>query len=92
MITLKNLHLYKKYVGDADVFARSASAREKAVSTGRKWSGIDQLLQDLVIVRRDLASDGFVCALKQRINLLCDSRETIEELEMISVMLSPGPR
>jgi len=84
MITQNQIHLYKKNHGDVDFFARSASAKEKAIISDNQWSEIDQLLQDLLIASRGLASDDFKRTLQRRLDLLCDSPETVEILKAMS--------
>lgn len=87
MITQEAIHLYTKYRGDVDFFARTASAKEKVIITEIQWAEIDRMLQDLLIVSRGFASDGFNRTLQQRLDLLCDSPETAEILKAMTKAL-----
>jgi hypothetical protein len=58
-LTANQIAIYKKFGGDEDGFARTATPEQRAAMKGVRWSDIDELVQALSIVRKGLASTQF---------------------------------
>lgn len=80
MITLRHIKIYELYKGDGDGFVRCATPEEKAIMGYKHWTLINNLIQDINIVKRGLASDSFTRTLNERLKEECDSEETVEAL------------
>ena len=63
MITLEKVQIYQLYDGDVELFARIGTSKQKEHFLDMEWSVIDQFVQGMAIVRRNLASDEFVLSL-----------------------------
>lgn len=80
MITLEKVQTYQLYDGDVDMFARNGKSKQKEHFPDMEWSVIDQFVQEMAIVRRNLASVEFVASLRQRMMQHCDCQDTVEAL------------
>ena len=76
MITLKCIEIYEKYGGNEDGFLRCATSEERLLLNYSCWI----LLQDLIIVKRGLASGSFIKSLDERLGESCDDEATIHAL------------
>lgn len=56
MVTLKHIEIYKTYQGDGDGFVRCATLEEKYIMNYSEWSFIDNIIQDLKLIKKGLAS------------------------------------
>jgi len=59
MITKAKLNIYKKYEGDGDMFVRCKNKSERDVIGNGDFGLIDDLLQNIEIVDKGLASQSF---------------------------------
>ena len=82
MISKQKLNIYNKYKGDIDAWSRSGSKKEKEVISDDEWFLIDELLQDLQLVEKGLASESFIKDFNSRLNSNCDY-ETISKLKLM---------
>lgn len=80
-INNNKLKIYKFFNGDIDAFAQLGNLQQKSIITEKEWSLIDNLIQDLIIIKNGLASDSYACQLEKRLKDICDSKETIQELK-----------
>lgn len=80
MITLNSIAIYEKYGGNGDGFIRCATAEERLLMNYRCWVLLDEFVQDLIIVKRGLASDSFIKSLNERLRTSCDNEATIQAL------------
>lgn len=83
MVTIEKLKIYIRYRGDVDMWTRIGSSKERSVMNTNDWYMIDDLIQDLGLVKKQVASNEFVIALRKRLDENCDSEETIKTLESI---------
>lgn len=58
-INIGTLQLYIKYDGDADGFARMATAKDKQILNSHKWSLIDKTVQDLTLIDQKQCSKEY---------------------------------
>lgn len=79
-ITLEMVRTYVRYKGDGDAWARS---RRRDSMTDVEWATIDGFVQDLHLVRNNLASASFGKALEQRMLAACQDRSVIEAIKAI---------
>lgn len=68
MITIEKLDIYNKYKGDGDAFVRSATKNEKKIINGSDFLLIDNVIQDLKIIEKGLASKSFIEEFKEKYN------------------------
>ena len=83
MITAKKISIYKKYDGDIDGWARSGSKSEQMEIEDADCYIIENLLQDLRLVSKGLASNEYSEALHERIQSNCSDAEAIEKLKSL---------
>ena len=80
MFSLKYFELYKKYGGNEDGFLRCATSEERLLLNYSCWILLDEFVQDLIIVKRGLASGSFIKSLDERLGESCDDEATIHAL------------
>ncbi|WP_300599143.1 hypothetical protein [Niabella sp.] len=84
MITLKHIEVYKKYDGDVDGFSRCAIAKKRMVMQNGDWTRIESFIQDLVIIKKGLASKTFEQLTKNALENECVDSNVIQELKRIA--------
>lgn|GEM_PF-698249 len=84
MITLTHIKIYKKYNGDVDGFSRSAIAKERMVMQNGDWTRIESFIQDLVIIKKGLASETFEQTTNDALENECMNGQVIQELKEIA--------
>ena len=72
MITKAKIEIYKKYKGDGDMFVRCMTKGERDIISNGDFGLIDDLLQNMEIVDKGLASQSF------KDKLTNDLRETVD--------------
>ncbi|MDX2361973.1 MAG: hypothetical protein QNK23_14280 [Crocinitomicaceae bacterium] len=85
MITKRVLYIFEKYVGDGDLFIRSANDEEKEMLKNEVWMKIDSLVQNILIIHNCSASDEFIKRTNSEILELADNSTTIELLNHIAI-------
>jgi hypothetical protein len=83
MLTYNKIKLYIKFKGDIDGWARANKQPSEEMSD-KDWFLIEGLIQDIVLVQRGLASIDFANNLTQRLEVECDGKETIQQLEKLA--------
>lgn len=83
MITLKQLEIYKKYNGDGDALIRCATPNEKDLMDYKHWSLIDNLVQDLFLIKKGIASTSLIKSTDEKLKECCDSEKVIQTLKDI---------
>ena len=81
MLTKDKIKIYKSYKGDIDLWARTMKAKNKSVMNTSDWAMIEQLIQDIGLVERGLASTEYCKVVNERLQKNCDSNQTINELK-----------
>jgi hypothetical protein len=84
MITYKKIELFKKFNGDIDHFARAGSPQEKMNISDKDWALIDSFLQDLTLVEKGLAAEGFAISLDIRLKANIDDESVLQHLKETS--------
>lgn len=84
MITQDKIKIYKRYKGDIDSWARSGSKKEKSIMEDNDWYIIDDLIQDLYLVRKGLTSLAFSDDLNNKLVENCESEEIIQILQAMT--------
>ena len=87
MITLNKLTVYQSYRGDSDLFARAAQASEREVLKEADWNLIDILLQDAVVLMRQLGSDRRHAEAEKRLSESTESDEVIAKIRQLAEKL-----
>lgn len=83
MITRDKLKIYKKYSADIDGWARVGKKSELEIMNDDDWTLIDELLQNLELVEKGLASDSIKSQILDKLNGSCDSDKTKQELKSL---------
>lgn len=78
MLTVDKLMLLLKFNWDDDLFIRGASATEKALMAGLDWGKYVSLLQDLVLVSKNLVSTEYARAVHRNLHASCSDEETAQ--------------
>lgn len=81
MITLEKLKIYSKYSGDGDAWIRLGKGGIDSVITSDDWRLIDDLLQDLTIIKNGYAPLSLAISVDKRITETFDNEHTIEFLK-----------
>lgn len=84
MITSSKLRVFKRYKGDGDMFARSASSEERKLVSDREWELIDLLLQDAAVINRGLGSEQRNAEAVKRLQENSENQEVIAEIRQIA--------
>ncbi|MGZ8537553.1 MAG: hypothetical protein ACXWV9_04770 [Flavisolibacter sp.] len=74
MITTQKLSLYRKYEGQGDRFLVSAWPWQRHKISPDDWKMIEQLIQDIKLMDRGLASDSYKEGLLEKINANCEDK------------------
>lgn len=80
MITLEKLRIFQKYHGDGDAFVRFAKRKEVQSFEHFDWMNIDNLHQDIQLIRRGMTAESYKQQVEKRLREQCDSQETIDKL------------
>ena len=83
MITTEKLKIYKKYSGNIEGWDRCGKKKDKSFLEYEEWELIDELIQNLELVEKGLASDSFKSQTLDKLNSACDSENTKEELKSL---------
>jgi hypothetical protein len=59
VITADKLKIYEAFRGDLDMWVRAGSGRDKEMMSDADWRQIEQLLGEITLVDRGLASEDF---------------------------------
>lgn len=86
MLTLEKLKLYEYYKGDIDRFAR-AGKRHKAKIEDSDFFLIANLIQDIRMADKWLASKSYADAVLDSVGMNCDDNETIDYLNKLAHIL-----
>lgn len=81
MLTLKKIKIFRSYKGDVDLWAKVGSRKEKALIEEEDWYLIESLIQDIKLVKKELASTQFSDALEIKISDNCEDVQTINLLK-----------
>ena len=79
-IRLEQFEIYKKYYGNGDLFARTASRKEIDVMKDFDWHAFIVLLQDLYLVIKDQVSEEYKCQIVKRLNAVAVGQEVQESI------------
>ncbi|WP_346320558.1 hypothetical protein [Chitinophaga sp. YIM B06452] len=83
MLTLNKLRIFKQYAGDLDAL-RHANSADKDAITSHDWFVIGNLLQDIRLVNRSLASEAYAGRVEEALEGACDNQATIDELRKMA--------
>jgi hypothetical protein len=81
MLTKEKIKVYISYNGDIDMWVRTGKANDKTVMNNSDWAMIEQLLQDIHLVEKGLASPESSKSVNESIQHNCDNNDTINELK-----------
>jgi hypothetical protein len=81
MITEEGIKIFINYLGDIDNWARRGSKKDKLTIKDKDWYLIDNLIQDVILVKKGLTSMEFESNLKNRLKENCDGEDSINQLK-----------
>ena len=67
MITEEAIQIYIHYEGNEDYFTRCGSQEHKDIFSGNNWLEIDDLVQDILLIKRNLITNEYAEKVKQKI-------------------------
>jgi hypothetical protein len=88
MITEEKLKIFLYYKGDVDAFGHGRRSDKRKVSDADFYL-INNLLADIHLIKRGLASKEYAEETELRLKENCDNITTIEELKRISLLELP---
>ena len=83
MITTKKLEIYNKYSGDIEGWDRFGKRDDKKKLTYEEWELIDELIQGLELIDKDLASDDFRSQILNNLHEVCDTQVKESKLKAL---------
>lgn len=83
MLTIEKLNIYKKYSGDIDLWARLGKKNEILLMNDDDWKLIDDLVQSLELIKKNVASENFKKETFDRIQAVCRNEEAQKILNSI---------
>jgi hypothetical protein len=87
MIAAEKVNVYREYHGWYDGYYIKTKSEPERLVSDKEWGLIDNLLQDLTLVRRGVAAESFKEDLNRRLKESCDNEETIKQLVELEVYL-----
>jgi hypothetical protein len=83
MLTLNKLKIFQQYSGDLNALRQTDSADKDAI-TSHDWFVIGNLIQDIKLVNRGLASPSYAGRAEEELRNACDNETTISELRKMA--------
>jgi hypothetical protein len=80
MITQEKIGIYIRYDGDIDGFVRVGSAKEKEIMNDNDFFEIQNLIQDIILMRRNLSSKQYTENTRKKLAENSIDPETVELL------------
>jgi hypothetical protein len=80
MITLKHLEIYRYYGGDGDALIRMGSEEDKKEMPYEVWKTIDELIQDISLIKSGITSKSFITQVNLKLKSVCQNQEVIEKM------------
>lgn len=84
MVTENKIKIYRRHNGNIDSWARSGSEKEKSIMTDEDWYIINDLIQDLSLMKKGLASSSFSEDLNIKLKEICDTTSTVNKLQKLA--------
>lgn len=84
MITIKKLKIFKKNNGDGDMWLKTTWPWQRNTMTADDWTLIGELIDDIKLVERGLASESYKEGVLEKVNANCEDEETVKALETLS--------
>jgi hypothetical protein len=78
MITIEKLVEYESYRGYYDGFYIQKVKNKINLTSDEEWYLIENLIQDIRLVKRNLASSSFAETLEIKLKSVCENIETVE--------------
>ena len=85
MITIKQIEIYLKYNGDGDLFNRCSTIVEKSLINYKDWNQINNIIQDIYLVKKGYVSDTFIDKLNNNLVKEYESDVVIDKLMDIAL-------
>ena len=80
MITKRHIEIYKTYNGDSDGWVR-VNSNEEQIMTYDIWRQIEGFIQNLTLINKGLASDGFKAQTIHYLNAVCQDEEVVKQIK-----------
>lgn len=81
MITQQKLDIFKKYAGDMDALGRAGNPADKDAISAHDWFVIGNLLQDIRLVNKGLASAAYADRAEEELKTACADAAVVEALK-----------
>ncbi len=86
-ITKEHIEVFSHYEGDGDAFIRLGTKREKEIMNYDSWKCIENLIQDIMLLKNGKVSSEYSKGIKKKMKEICVNQEVIKMLESISDLL-----
>ena len=83
MITAEHIKIFERYKCNEEIFIRLGSKEDKEILTHDNWRVIEDLLQDIELIKNDLIATKFSTGLNIRLTTSCESEEAVRKLKAI---------
>lgn len=80
MITLRHIEIYLYYGGDGDALIRMGKPEDKEYMTYEIWRKIDELIQDISLIKTGITSKSYTEQVKIRLTKYCENKEVENKL------------
>ena len=77
MLTPEKIEIFKKYKGYFDGYHIQTKGNEKAISDD-EWFLLSNLMQDIYLIRKGLASKSFEMKVADELTKYCDNKTTYD--------------
>ncbi len=81
-ITKEHVEIFNHYGGDGDAFIRIGTEREKEIMNYDLWKCIEDLVQNMTLLKNNSASNKYSEEIKKEIKDKCSNQEVVKMLEM----------
>ncbi|MEP6849316.1 MAG: hypothetical protein ABI999_10700 [Acidobacteriota bacterium] len=78
MITVEKVKVFASWDGDIDMFTRAGRKWEKDLVSDDDWALIERILQDQIVIKRNLVSPERVVKAVERFKQVCENDEVVE--------------
>ncbi|MEM0993881.1 MAG: hypothetical protein AAGI49_12660 [Bacteroidota bacterium] len=83
MITSEKINIYRKYKGNIDGWARRNKRSEHLLMQDEDWYTIDNFIQDLQLIKSNLASAYYKEQTYARLKEQCEDEHVIKAIEKL---------
>ena len=84
MITFDKLKIYEAFRGDPDMWGRARRRRDREILSDEDWKLIDELIQELTLVNRNLASETNAAQIEKKVQVNTTDSKVADRLKALA--------